>query len=150
MGILKVQHIIFIPVLIFVGPISIKVDSIVSESRPWELFGIALHFVWVSVLISQFSVISHGVLYWYAASCCVGVLEVQLLISHYAKPFEQKDIAKSTGFARRQVSSVIDIECPVWLDWFHGGLNLHSPHHLFPRMSRKYYRQVYPEIKRLC
>lgn len=149
-AILKIQHIIFIPILIFIGPISIKVDSIVSENRPWEFFGIFLHFLWTGALVASFPVLSHGVLYWYIASCCVGVLEIQLLISHYTKPFEEKDTAKQIGFARRQIAAVVDIECPSWMDWFHGGLNLHSPHHMFPRMNRKYYREAYPQILGLC
>lgn len=32
------------------------------------------------------------------------------------------------------------------MDWFHGGLNLHSPHHLFPRMPRNKYRKAHQLI----
>eukprot|EP00656_Telonema_subtile_P032223 TRINITY_DN3531_c0_g2_i2.p1 TRINITY_DN3531_c0_g2~~TRINITY_DN3531_c0_g2_i2.p1 ORF type:complete len:442 (-),score=108.15 TRINITY_DN3531_c0_g2_i2:305-1630(-) len=147
---LKVQHLIFIPVLIFIGPITIKLDSVLSENRPWEFCGIALHFLWTALLVRSFPVTSQGLLFWYLASCCVGVLEIQLLISHYSKPFEEKDTVKDISFARRQIASVVDVECPVWMDWFHGGLNLHSPHHLFPRMNRAHYRAVYPQIQQLC
>ena len=30
----------------------------------------------------------------------------------------------------------MDIACPPWLDFFHGGLQYQAVHHLFPRMPR--------------
>jgi len=147
---LKVQHIIFLPTLIFVGPIGIKIDSYLSEDRPWEFLGVSLHWLWVVALISQFPTYLSGVLFWYTASCCVGVLEIQLLISHYSKDFEEKVDSKQMGFMRRQVTAVVDIDCPTWMDWFHGGLNLHSVHHCFPRISRQHYRSVFKELRCVC
>lgn len=65
----------------------------------------------------------------------------QLCISHYDKPFVEKELSKK-GWLRRQTEVCKDVTCPAWHDWFHGGLNLHRVHHLMPRLSRCQYRQV--------
>mmetsp|Transcript_21482 Transcript_21482/g.49343 ORF Transcript_21482/g.49343 Transcript_21482/m.49343 type:complete len:461 (-) Transcript_21482:269-1651(-) len=148
---LRIQHIIFLPVLIIIGPIGIKIDALVSESRPSEYLGMGLHWAWVAGLISSFPTVAQGLLFYGIASLCVGVLSVQLLVSHYSKPFADKEWVKGEGrWARRQIAAVIDITCQPWMDWFHGGLNLHSPHHLFPRMCRCHYRRVHGEMLALC
>jgi delta8-fatty-acid desaturase len=48
------------------------------------------------------------------------------------------------------VESVVDISCPPYLDWFHGGLHMHSPHHLFPRLPRCYYREAQKDVIKMC
>ena len=35
-----------------------------------------------------------------------------------------------------QLDGTMDIDCPPWLDWFHGGLQFQTEHHLVPRMPR--------------
>ena len=50
----------------------------------------------------------------------------------------------------RQVNSIIDICNPTCLEWFHGGLDLHSVHHLYPRMCREHYRLAHPQIVSMC
>lgn len=69
---LKVQHIIFLPILIFVGPFGIKIDTIVSENRPSEFAAIGLHWLWVAALVSRFPSWLEGGLFYYVASCCTG------------------------------------------------------------------------------
>ena len=81
----------------------------------------------------------------------LGSLSAQLLISHYPKDFAIKDDTKQSGsWARRQVTAVVDIDCPWWLDWWFGGLHFHAAHHLFPRMCRAHYREATKEIRRVC
>lgn len=148
---LHVQHLIFVPILVIAGPIGIKVDSALSETRPLEFFGLALHWVLLSALVAAFPSWKEGLLFYAFSSLFLGVLSIQLLISHYSKPFEEKHVVKEAGsWARRQIEAIIDITCPPYLDWFHGGLNLHSPHHLCPRMCRAHYRKVHPELIDLC
>ncbi|GAA5853237.1 hypothetical protein JCM8547_000252 [Rhodosporidiobolus lusitaniae] len=36
----------------------------------------------------------------------------------------------------------MDISCPPYLDFLHGGLNFQTPHHLFPRLPRFRFRAV--------
>lgn len=40
--------------------------------------------------------------------------------------------------------------CPVWLDWFHGGLQFQIEHHLFPRMPRHNLRAAARHVRAAC
>jgi len=36
----------------------------------------------------------------------------------------------------------MDVSCPPYLDFLHGGLNFQTPHHLYPRVPRFRFRAV--------
>ncbi len=40
--------------------------------------------------------------------------------------------------------------CPVWLDWFHGGLQFQIEHHLFPALPRHNLRKASLLVQPLC
>lgn len=44
----------------------------------------------------------------------------------------------------------MDVTCPPWLDFFHGGLHMQVTHHLFPRMPRHNLRRASEEVKAWC
>lgn len=145
------QHLYFVPILAFVGPYVIKGVSIARERRPWEVFGTLLYYVWIIALLRLFPSWQEALFFYWVAMLGLGVLSVQLLVSHYSKDWVEKEALKGEGsWAKQQVEAVVDIDCPLWLDWFYGGLHLHSPHHLFPRMSRYYYRAVHQDIAAMC
>jgi len=149
--ILKVQHLLFVPIAVALGPLGIKIDALVGESRLSEYAGVLLHFLFVGWVLSAFSTWRETAAFYGSASVCVGVLSLQLLISHMPKPISHKEDSKAEGnWARRQVGAVIDVLAPSWLEWFHGGLDLHSVHHLFPRMCREHYRVAHPQLVALC
>mmetsp|Transcript_26573 Transcript_26573/g.30400 ORF Transcript_26573/g.30400 Transcript_26573/m.30400 type:complete len:486 (-) Transcript_26573:102-1559(-) len=150
---LKFQKYYFIPLCVVVAPINLRIESMVNNRRIDELVGFIIHCTWVTTLILSFDTIIEGVLYVFIANLFLGVLTIQLLVSHYSKPYvEKNDLLSSTGisWASHQLQCVLDIMCPPFMDWFHGGLHLHSPHHLFPRMCRCHYRDIYNEIVTLC
>jgi delta8-fatty-acid desaturase len=149
---IKYQHVLFVPLCMIAGPYHIKIVSLVNAGpRPMEYFGIALHFTFVHSLLSCFDTWSERFAFYGIAMFFIGVLSIQLLVSHYGKPWVEKETVKVSGsWAKRQVESIVDIDCPLWLDWFHGGLHLHSPHHLFPRLPRCYYRQVHKDVLAMC
>jgi fatty acid desaturase len=145
----RFQHLYFIPILIFVGPYYIKMLAFARERRPWEHFGQSLYWVWVAALLRFFPSWQEGLAYYMVGNMFLGVLSIQLLVSHYGRSWSEKQSTKG-HWAERQLEAVLDIDCPLWLDWFHGGLHLHSPHHLFPRMSRYYYRAAHKDILEMC
>lgn len=44
----------------------------------------------------------------------------------------------------------MDVDCPEWFDWFHGGLQFQVVHHLFPRVPRHNLRKVQSLVKVFC
>lgn len=44
----------------------------------------------------------------------------------------------------------MDVCCPEWLDWVHGGLQFQAIHHLFPRVPRHNLRKLQPLVKEFC
>jgi delta8-fatty-acid desaturase len=106
---------------------------------------------WVGSVLSFLPSAKERFIFYVLSNCISGCLGIQLLVSHYAKPWIEKDETKHPGsWAARQVEALTDITCPLWLDWFHGGLHIHSVHHMFPRMCRCHYRDVYDEIINMC
>jgi len=75
----------------------------------------------------------------------LGLIHVQITISHFAMPVESQPV-KSYDFVRTQLEHTMDVACPPWMDWFHGGLQFQTIHHLFPRLPRsklRYVRDMY-------
>lgn len=149
----RIQHFTFLPILIIAGRFGLILASYSMQRGLKEHLGTVLHWVYVSILLRVVWV-NHawmGVLTFYMAGACVqGILGVQLSISHYDKEFIEKEDAKDhAGWLRRQVYVSKDISCPWWMDWFHGGLNLHRVHHLMPRLSRCRYREVTVQLDKL-
>ncbi|KAF0919007.1 hypothetical protein E2562_027643 [Oryza meyeriana var. granulata] len=44
----------------------------------------------------------------------------------------------------------LDVACPPWMDWFHGGLQFQVERHLFPRLPRCHLLAVAPLVRALC
>ena len=85
-----------------------------------------------------------------------GLLNVQITLSHFSRPiFESPtklDGADKYGgdFFSRNVISSLDVACPTYMDWFHGGLQFQTLHHLYPRIGRQHLRKTMPLIESLC
>merc|ERR550534_1928782 len=54
------------------------------------------------------------------------------------------------GFFQTQLEGTMDIDCPAWMDWFHGGLQFQTVHHLWPRMPRHNLRQAQTLLESFC
>lgn len=44
----------------------------------------------------------------------------------------------------------MDIDCPEWLEFFHGGLRFQTVRRLFPRMPRHNFRKAHKLIVEFC
>merc|ERR1711964_79404 len=148
----RIQHIIYIPLNVLVGRYAIIIDSLMEERRPKQLACIALNWAWTIALLFAFPGKSLGyALTWlYCAGCLQGVLHLQLLVSHYDKPFTEKQQTKCHSYLRRQAAAIVDIKNPRWMDWFHGGLNFHLVHHVWPKLPRARYREANDLLLELC
>lgn len=111
----------------------IRPTEIVFMSCYWYLFGYCLVLRtlptwWIRV---GFVLISHITLI---------LLHVQINLSHWG--MSTSDLGDTESFAQRQMRTTMDVSCPAWLDFLHGGLQFQTAHHLFPRVPRHNLRRV--------
>ncbi|KAF1951208.1 delta 8-(E)-sphingolipid desaturase [Byssothecium circinans] len=76
------------------------------------------------------------------------VLHVQITLSHWAMP--TADLGPTESFPQRQLRTTMDVDCPPWLDFFHGGLQFQAVHHLFPRIPRHNLRKAQVLVREFC
>ncbi|KAF7550015.1 hypothetical protein G7Z17_g5993 [Cylindrodendrum hubeiense] len=75
-------------------------------------------------------------------------LHLQIVLSHFA--MSTMDLGPDESFAQRQLRTTMDIDCPEWLDFFHGGLQFQVIHHLFPRVPRHNLRTTQKLVQEFC
>jgi delta8-fatty-acid desaturase len=75
-------------------------------------------------------------------------LQIQITLSHWGA--STSDLGPQEVFAQRQMRTTVDVACPEWLDFFHGGLQFQTVHHLFPRVPRHNLRKLQPLVKEFC
>jgi len=75
-------------------------------------------------------------------------LHVQITLSHYA--MSTADLGVAESFPQRMLRTTMDVDCPQWLDFFHGGLQFQAIHHLYPRIPRHNLRRAQKLVQRFC
>ncbi|KAI5779853.1 fatty acid desaturase [Peziza echinospora] len=107
----------------------------------WYLFGYRL--LWLSIptwgMRVAFVLVSHVITF---------PLHIQITLSHFS--MSTADLGPSESFAQRQLRTTMDVDCPEWFDWVHGGLQFQAIHHLFPRVPRHNLRKVQKLVKAFC
>lgn len=72
------------------------------------------------------------------------LVHVQITLSHFA--MSTADLGLTESFPLRQLRTTMDVDCPGWLDFLHGGLQFQAIHHLFPRLPRHNLKKVQPFV----
>ncbi|CAL3971754.1 hypothetical protein PZA11_005047 [Diplocarpon coronariae] len=75
-------------------------------------------------------------------------LHAQITLSHFA--MSTAELGPHESFPQKMLRTTMDIECPQWLDFFHGGLQFQAVHHLFPRMPRHNLRRAQKLVQEFC
>ncbi|KIX00691.1 uncharacterized protein Z518_09756 [Rhinocladiella mackenziei CBS 650.93] len=75
-------------------------------------------------------------------------LHVQITLSHFA--MSTSDMGVHESFPQKMLRTTMDVDCPTWLDFFHGGLQFQVVHHLYPRIPRHNLRQAQGYVKEFC
>lgn len=75
-------------------------------------------------------------------------LHVQITLSHWGT--STADLGPGESFAQRQLRTTMDVACPEWLDFVHGGLQFQVVHHLFPRVPRHNLRKLQVLVREFC
>ncbi|KAI1438171.1 fatty acid desaturase-domain-containing protein [Xylaria sp. CBS 124048] len=75
-------------------------------------------------------------------------VHAQICLSHFA--MSTSDMGPHESFPQKMLRTTMDIDCPTWLDFFHGGLQFQVIHHLFPRIPRHNLRRAQKLIQDFC
>ncbi|KAJ5918118.1 hypothetical protein N7454_010493 [Penicillium verhagenii] len=75
-------------------------------------------------------------------------LHVQITLSHFA--MSTADMGVHESFPQKMLRTTMDVDCPTWLDFFHGGLQFQAIHHLYPRMPRHNLRRAQKYVLEFC
>jgi len=60
------------------------------------------------------------------------------------------DLGEGESFAQRQLRTTMDVDCPAWMDFVHGGLQFQAVHHLFPSVPRHNLRKLQGLVREFC
>ncbi|KAI9267428.1 delta-6 fatty acid desaturase [Sporodiniella umbellata] len=118
------------------------------RNRKLELTGITFFFVWFSALLSYVPTWRLRVAYIFVSYMLTFPLHVQITLSHFGMSTE--DLGPNEPFPAKMLRTTMDVDCPLWLDWFHGGLQYQAVHHLFPRIPRHNLRACVPLVRQFC
>jgi len=80
----------------------------------------------------------------------VGVLHVQLLLSHMMAPQFSEAEEAAMGVFKTQLLTSRNITSHWWSHWLHGGLERQIEHHLFPQLPRHRLSHVAPRVRALA
>ncbi|TKA69995.1 hypothetical protein B0A55_08848 [Friedmanniomyces simplex] len=159
---LKYQHWLYYPILTF-GRFNLYVLSwqyILLGQGPrkgpawWhrylEAVGQVFFWYWFGYLLLYKSLPSTGtrVLYVMISHAVTMPVHVQITLSHFA--MSTADLGVAESFPQRMLRTTMDVACPAWLDFFHGGLQFQAVHHLFPRMPRHNLRKAQKLVMQFC
>ena len=118
--------------------------------RPTEIAGIAIYTV-----LYFYILLYRCIPTWWSRAIFLVVshlitmpLHVQITLSHWGT--STADLGPSESFAQRQLRTTMDVSCPQWLDWIHGGLQFQAIHHLFPRVPRHNLRRLQKLVRDFC
>ena len=75
-------------------------------------------------------------------------LHVQITLSHFA--MSTADLGVHESFPQKMLRTTMDVDCPTWLDFFHGGLQFQAIHHLYPRIPRHNLRRTQNLVLEFC
>ena len=75
-------------------------------------------------------------------------LHVQITLSHFA--MSTADLGITESFPQKMLRTTMDVNCPQWLDFIHGGLQFQAIHHLFPRIPRHNLRRTQKLVQEFC
>ncbi|XP_009792309.1 acyl-lipid (9-3)-desaturase-like [Nicotiana sylvestris] len=117
--------------------------------RVQELLGVVAFWIWYPLLVSCLPNWGERIMFVLASFTVTGIQHVQFCLNHFSSDIYVAP-PKGNDWFEKQTGGSLDISCPSWMDWFHGGLQFQIEHHLFPRLPRCQLRKVSPFVKDLC
>ncbi|CAG8977142.1 hypothetical protein HYALB_00003363 [Hymenoscyphus albidus] len=118
--------------------------------RYFELAGQVFFWYWYGYIVLYKTIPTAGArLAFFMISQMVTMpLHAQITLSHFS--MSTAELGPHESFPQKMLRTTMDIECPQWLDFFHGGLQFQAVHHLFPRMPRHNLRRTQKLVQDFC
>lgn len=118
--------------------------------RYFELVGISVFWAWFGYGVVYKSIPDNFSRFWFVliSHALTSPLHVQITLSHFA--MSTTDLGIHESFAQKMLRTTMDVDCPQWLDFFHGGLQFQAIHHLFPRIPRHNLRRTQKLVQEFC
>ncbi|KAL4783441.1 fatty acid desaturase-domain-containing protein [Aspergillus varians] len=159
---LKIQHYLYYPIMLFgrFNLYRLSWSHLLSKHIPtkgparwhWhaEILGQAVFWSWYGYAIIYKSIpTTLGRLSFFLIShTIVAPLHVQFTLSHFA--MSTADLGPHESFPQKMLRTTMDINCPPWMDFFHGGLQFQAIHHLYPRIPRHNLRRTQALVQAFC
>lgn len=127
--------------------------TLTPQERRLEIAGLAFFIIWFSFLVSFIPHTSWKVVFCFMSHILAGILHLQINLSHWAMPTiddSSKHPLINESFLEHQLKTTCDINNHPALDWFHGGLNFQSAHHVLPRVPRHNLRKLQRILQEFC
>ncbi|CAI9093702.1 OLC1v1029261C1 [Oldenlandia corymbosa var. corymbosa] len=149
------QHWTFYPVMcfarinLFAQSFALLLSKRNVPYRVQELLGVLVFWTWYPLLVSCLPSWGERIMFVVASFAVTGIQHVQFCLNHFSTSVYVGPPSGNDWF-EKQTSGTLDISCSSWLDWFHGGLQFQTEHHLFPKLPRCQLRKISPFVKELC
>eukprot|EP00931_Biecheleriopsis_adriatica_P004894 TRINITY_DN10648_c0_g1_i2.p1 TRINITY_DN10648_c0_g1~~TRINITY_DN10648_c0_g1_i2.p1 ORF type:complete len:859 (-),score=118.69 TRINITY_DN10648_c0_g1_i2:211-2715(-) len=159
-----VQHFTFLPLAMLIGRFNFYAISIgwslkrvVTEltlrnrlGSLMDLAGMALYWAWYITLVSQLDGNLARTAFVLTSHWTVGILHVQLILSHLATETFTEEEERAEQFFAFQLKTTRNLDASWYDHWFHGGLEFQIEHHLFPQLPRHNLAKVKPFVEDIC
>ncbi|KAF3447537.1 hypothetical protein FNV43_RR12723 [Rhamnella rubrinervis] len=118
-------------------------------NRGQEVLGLAVFWCWFPLLVACLPNWGERIMFVVVSFSVTGSQHVQFCLNHFSTSVYVGPPSGNDWF-EKQTRGTLNILCPSWMDWFHGGLQFQIEHHLFPRLPRCNLRKASPFVKELC
>ncbi|RMD42371.1 hypothetical protein DV735_g2781, partial [Chaetothyriales sp. CBS 134920] len=160
--VVKYQHLLYYPILALgrFNLYRLSWEYLLSDQPPskgpawwhrWlEICGQCVFWYWYGYILLYRSIptASARLVFILTSHIITGPLHVQITLSHFA--MSTADLGPNESFPQRMLRTTMDVNCPPWMDFIHGGLQFQAIHHLFPRIPRHNLRKAKPYVERFC
>lgn len=118
--------------------------------RWFELAGQVFFWSWFGygILYKSIPTMGSRIIFIMTSHMITGLLHLQITLSHFA--MSTADLGVDESFPQKMLRTTMDVDCPEWLDFFHGGLQFQAIHHLFPRIPRHNLRRTQKLVQQFC
>jgi delta8-fatty-acid desaturase len=122
------------------------------QNRAMEVISLAGFALWLSGLVLSFPTWLDTFSFLMISHSIAAILHIQIMLSHfYMDTYHGRAYNDdSDEWFTMQLKTTMNVSCPEWLDWFHGGLQFQIEHHLWPRLPRHNLRQARKLVIPFC